>query len=195
MREVAAGLAYLHSRGAVHGDLRGNNIVVSNHGIAMLTDFGLSFQENGSCSLVKMKDQLGAMAWRAPEFANLTILKPTRKSDVYSFGMCIIEAVTLKSPLSEYSNEEIRQLLRHGGVKVDKPVEMTEPQWELVKQMISFSPTDRPNLSEVVERLEEFADDEEVEEAFGSRATSVASPNQLLLLFVAILIALGRYFL
>ncbi|KAF1790050.1 Ankyrin repeat-containing domain [Phytophthora cactorum] len=81
LKEVAAGLGYLHSQEVVHGDLKGNNIVVSNDGTAMLTDFGLSFQESGSCSVKKMKDTLGAMAWRAPEFANMTILTPTRKSE------------------------------------------------------------------------------------------------------------------
>ncbi|KAL3664593.1 hypothetical protein V7S43_010343 [Phytophthora oleae] len=164
VKEVAAGLGYLHSQGVAHGDLKGNNIVVSDNGIAMLTDFGLSFQESGSCSLVKRKDELGAMAWRAPEFAHMTVLKPTRKSDVYSLGMCIIEAVTLKTPLSEYSNAKIRQFLRDGEVKVDKSVEMTEPQWNLVKQMIAVSPDERPNLSDVVQQLEEFADDEQMEE-------------------------------
>ncbi|KAL3664558.1 hypothetical protein V7S43_010311 [Phytophthora oleae] len=156
VKEVAAGLGYLHSQGVAHGDLKGNNIVVSDNGIAMLTDFGLR-------SLVKRKDELGAMAWRAPEFAHMTVLKPTRKSDVYSLGMCIIEAVTLKTPLSEYSNAKIRQFLRSGGVKVDKPDEMTEPQWNLVKQMIAVSPVDRPNLSDMVQKLEEFADDEQME--------------------------------
>ncbi|KAL3664555.1 hypothetical protein V7S43_010308 [Phytophthora oleae] len=171
VKEVAAGLGYLHSQGVAHGDLKGNNIVVSDNGIAMLTDFGLR-------SLVKRKDELGAMAWRAPEFAHMTVLKPTRKSDVYSLGMCIIEAVTLKTPLSEYSNAKIRQFLRSGGVKVDKPDEMTEPQWNLVKQMIAVSPVDRPNLSDMVQKLEEFADDEQMEEAHAR--TTVDSPKDLM---------------
>ncbi|POM78140.1 TKL protein kinase [Phytophthora palmivora] len=161
--EIAAGLGYLHSREIVHGDLKGNNIVVNDNGTAMLTDFGLSFQESGSCSIKDMKDKLGAMAWRAPEFAHMTVMTPTRKSDVYSLGMCIIEAVTLKNPWSGYDNEEIRHFLRNGVVSVTKPDEMTESQWELVEWMIAVSPDDRPNLSEVVQKLEEFANDEEYE--------------------------------
>ncbi|OWY95889.1 TKL protein kinase [Phytophthora megakarya] len=34
---------YLPKKKFVHGDLKGNNIVVSEHGTAMLIDFGLSF--------------------------------------------------------------------------------------------------------------------------------------------------------
>ncbi|KAK1942366.1 Tyrosine-protein kinase JAK2 [Phytophthora citrophthora] len=160
LKEVVAGLAYLHSQGVVHGDLKGDSIVVNDNGIAMLTNFGLR-------SLVKMKDKYGDMAWRAPELAIRSILTPTQKSDVYLLGMSIIEAVTLKAPLSEYNNAEIRQLLHQSEVKVDKPDTMTEPQWKLVKQMIAVSPDDRPNLSDVVQKLQEFADDEEMEEATG----------------------------
>ncbi|OWZ01471.1 hypothetical protein PHMEG_00027132 [Phytophthora megakarya] len=40
----------------------GNDIVVNINDTAMLTDFGLSFRESGSCSVKKMEDSLGAMA-------------------------------------------------------------------------------------------------------------------------------------
>lgn len=72
LKEVAAGLSYLLGLGIVHGDLKGNNIVVSKDGTAMLSDFGLSFSESGSCSVVAKSGNLGAMAWHAPEFAMLS---------------------------------------------------------------------------------------------------------------------------
>lgn len=40
---AAAGLQFLHSKGIVHGDLKGNNILVDGDGTARITDFGLSF--------------------------------------------------------------------------------------------------------------------------------------------------------
>ncbi|RLN82851.1 hypothetical protein BBJ28_00019344 [Nothophytophthora sp. Chile5] len=166
--EVAAGLSYLHGKGVVHGDLKGNNIVVSNAGTAMLTDFGLSFFEAGPCSVMKMKDTLGAMAWRAPEFANMTVMTPTRKSDVYSLGMCFIEAATCKTPWSGYTNDEIRGCLRRGEIKVEQPAELTDEQWELVSRMIAKNCDDRPGMPEVLRALEEFALDEEMAESSGS---------------------------
>jgi hypothetical protein len=55
-------------REIVHGDLKGNSIVVtdngSENGTAILTDFGLSFAESGSCSVKRRKGALSAMAWR-----------------------------------------------------------------------------------------------------------------------------------
>ncbi|TMW59270.1 hypothetical protein Poli38472_004339 [Pythium oligandrum] len=148
--EAAAGLSHLHTRGIVHGDLKGNNILVNESGTAMLVDFGLSFSEGGSSFVVtEKKDILGAMAWRAPEFANLTMARPTRKSDVFSLGMCIIEVVTGEKPWGNGTdNHEIRECLRNGEVKVSKPGAMTDAQWKLVQQMIAPSPSDRPELSE-----------------------------------------------
>ncbi|TMW69737.1 hypothetical protein Poli38472_001893 [Pythium oligandrum] len=144
--EAAAGLSHLHTRGIVHGDLSSNNILVGKDGTAMIAGFSLSFSESGSSSAVtEKKVTLGAMAWRAPEFANLTVERPTRKSDEFSLGMCIVEAIK-------------------GQVNATKPEAMTDAQWELVQQMIALSPNDRPELSEVVSKLAEFAKEGEDEE-------------------------------
>ncbi|TMW69735.1 hypothetical protein Poli38472_001891 [Pythium oligandrum] len=177
--EAAAGLSHLHRRGIVHGDLKGNNILVHESGTAMLVDFGLSFSESGSSSVEK--DTLGAMAWRAPEFANLTVEQPTRKSDVYSLGMCIVEAFKGRNPWCRSNNdkcpdskgrcncdgsrdEKIRECLRNGEVQVDRPDAMTDAQWELVQQMIDPSPNGRAELGDVIAKLKEFAKEEEDEE-------------------------------
>ncbi|TMW69734.1 hypothetical protein Poli38472_001890 [Pythium oligandrum] len=173
LKEAAAGLSHIHRRGIVHGDLKGSNILVGKDGTAMIADFGLSFSESGSSSVVtEKKNTLRAMAWRAPEFARLTEERPTRKSDVFSLGMCIVEAVRGGNPWCRksttcpreeckcWSNEEIRECLRNGQVKVYKPEVMTEAQWELVKKMIALSSSDRPELSEVISKLADFAEEE-----------------------------------
>ncbi|KAG1684388.1 hypothetical protein DVH05_011173 [Phytophthora capsici] len=125
----------------------------------MLTDFGMSFFESGSYSLRSMKDTLGAMQWRAPEFAMLSVETPTHKSDVYSLGMCIVQAVNYADyPWGEsFTSDGVRDKLRHGTPDVNKPEAMTDTQWELVKRMIAISPGDRPDLAEVMTSLKEFA--------------------------------------
>ncbi|KAG6612975.1 TKL protein kinase [Phytophthora cinnamomi] len=165
MKEVAAGLSYLHEHGIVHGDLKGDNIVVSENGTAMLTDFGLSFTESGSCSVKRLKDTLGAMEWRAPEFAKMTLETPTRKSDVYSLGMCIIGAAKGGNPWAECDHDKIRGYLREGKIKVQRPESMTDAQWELVQRMIAASPDDRPDVAEVIPALVTFARTERRQEA------------------------------
>ncbi|KAE9015488.1 hypothetical protein PR001_g14896 [Phytophthora rubi] len=42
LHEAALGVQYIHARGVVHGDLKGNNIVIGSDMKAKVTDFGLS---------------------------------------------------------------------------------------------------------------------------------------------------------
>ncbi|GMF26785.1 unnamed protein product [Phytophthora lilii] len=91
--EAAEGLNYLHEQGVVHGGLKGSNIVVDSDGTAMLTDFGLSFLASGPTIVEQNPCTLGAMQWRAPEYAAKIATSPSFESDVYSLGMTIIEVI------------------------------------------------------------------------------------------------------
>uniref|UniRef100_H3GYJ1 Protein kinase domain-containing protein n=1 Tax=Phytophthora ramorum TaxID=164328 RepID=H3GYJ1_PHYRM len=156
--EVAAGLNHLHDNGAVHGDLKGDNIVVSSNGTAMLTDFGLSFHPSGSSSIQERKSTLGAMQWRAPEYATMTVTDPSFESDVYSLGMCIIEAVTGAIPWGGgWRTVEIREKLRTMERVVEKPGAMADDEWQLVEKMTSPQRQERPEMHEVLASLEKFA--------------------------------------
>lgn len=162
--QVAAGLKYIHQRGIVHGDLRGDNIVVDASGTAKLTDFGLSFLAEGSrCTVLSMgmRGTLGAMQWRAPEYAKGTVNRPTYKSDIYSLGMTIIEAVRGGNPWGVvFDQSEIRQQLINGNVMAEQPAAMTDAQWDLVKRMIAVKRSGRPDMDDVLQQLEIFATDE-----------------------------------
>ncbi|KAJ8556653.1 hypothetical protein ON010_g9311 [Phytophthora cinnamomi] len=179
MFQVAAGLQYLHDHKIIHGDLKGNNIVVSTDGTAMLTDFGFSFLDNGSCSIITRRDQLGALQWRAPEFVLNTAERPTYASDVYSLGMCIVAAVNgTEYPWGgNFDSTAVRGCLRNRGVRFEKPAVMTTAQWHLVKQMIAYEACDRPVLKTVLEELEKFAFDEEYDEKAQSNEENENNAN------------------
>ncbi|GMF57656.1 unnamed protein product [Phytophthora fragariaefolia] len=85
LREAALGVQYLHARGVVHGDLKGNNIVVGSDMKAKVTDFGLSSssESEGSSPIS------GAWHWVAPEClidrdGEQAAPRPTFESDVVS---------------------------------------------------------------------------------------------------------------
>ncbi|MFO0275873.1 MAG: serine/threonine-protein kinase, partial [Planctomycetota bacterium] len=63
---VADALAYAHSQGVLHRDVKPSNIMLTRSGRVMLVDFGLS-SAGGSERLTKAGSQLGSLAYMPPE--------------------------------------------------------------------------------------------------------------------------------
>lgn len=90
-----SGVEYLHSKGIIHRDIKGANILVSDAGIAKLADFGCSKQLAGMCTASIEESMLairGSVPWMAPE-----VIKQSghgRASDIWSVGATVIEMGT-----------------------------------------------------------------------------------------------------
>ncbi|KAG6328693.1 hypothetical protein ID866_10395 [Astraeus odoratus] len=86
--DIADGLLYLHtySPPIYHGDLKGYNILISDDGRAVLTDFGLSFLVNSSISVARSSPKGGTLNWLAPESVD-DLCCITAERDVWAFGM------------------------------------------------------------------------------------------------------------
>src|SRR5436189_5749518 len=71
LRDVADALAYAHTRGVVHRDIKPDNVLIRGHQ-AMVTDFGVAkaiSEATGRTSLTSMVVALGTPAYMAPEQA------------------------------------------------------------------------------------------------------------------------------
>lgn len=86
--ELFSALEYIHSQGFIHADLSPSNILVTQSGIAQLTDFGLVRHryENSESVL------FGTPGYYSPEHVKLKELAP--KSDVFSLAMIIFECLS-----------------------------------------------------------------------------------------------------
>ena len=109
--DVSEGLAYLHVKHAIHGDLKGvsassgspsavlisfyqSNVLISRRGRARLTDFGFTSVVRGLNS-VRVPELLGCtLRWAAPEIIRGES-GGTQGADIYSFGMVVIEVSSL----------------------------------------------------------------------------------------------------
>ncbi|TVT98924.1 hypothetical protein EJB05_55737, partial [Eragrostis curvula] len=91
--DVARGLAYLHARSLVHGDVKARNVVVGADGRAKLADFGCA-REAGSGRPIG-----GTPAFMAPEVARGEEQGPA--ADVWALGCTVVEMATGRAPWSD----------------------------------------------------------------------------------------------
>ncbi|KAF1313765.1 Serine/threonine protein kinase, partial [Globisporangium splendens] len=164
LHEVALALGYLHGRGVIHNDLKGDNILVGADGSIKLTDFGLS-SIPGTKYVFEVADvcRIGAVHWKAPEY--LVHGKPSFASDIFSLAMCIVEVITGDIPWGR--NLDVSAVCYQ--VKKKKiplrPANMSDGAWGLIELMTKFDPLKRVSISYVIDRLQEFVDADDAAEA------------------------------
>ena len=97
-REIVAALAYAHSRGVVHCDVKPENILFNEQGAALLSDFGSAAWHTAPGGAV-----FGSRAYASPEL--LRGEAPTAQSDLYSLGAVLYEMLTGRLPFDERGAE------------------------------------------------------------------------------------------
>ncbi|KAF5361872.1 hypothetical protein D9756_002598 [Leucocoprinus leucothites] len=103
MLDVANGLGYLHVLGIVHSDLKGENVLISNEGRCLITDFG-STQITTATLTVTASVVPTTLRFAAPE-AVLNSGPPTKESDIWSFGCLCYEVLSRQVPYHQYSRD------------------------------------------------------------------------------------------
>jgi len=93
--DVCNALQYAHSQGVLHRDVKPENIMITEQGVAKLMDFGLA-KMLGQPRQTQDGVIVGTVAYVAPEIA-LGKGADTR-SDLYSLGAVLYEAITGKPP-------------------------------------------------------------------------------------------------
>ncbi|KAJ7585814.1 kinase-like domain-containing protein [Mycena floridula] len=149
--DVADALSYLHSLPSpiLHGDIKSWNVLINDHGRAVLCDFGASEILVPGSPLLSGSHP-GSLRWMAPE-----VIKPGQiislKADVYSFGCLCIEVFTQRRPFDEIIND--------GAVILEVAVKRRQPQrprslsddllWAMIERCFAYDPSDRPSITEV----------------------------------------------
>ncbi len=100
--EAGNGIRRAHKKGIIHRDIKSDNIMVSNEGIAKVMDFGLAkTQKANDKHLTKTGTTLGTLAYMSPEQARGEALD--QRSDIFSFAIVLYELFTGKLPfVSDY---------------------------------------------------------------------------------------------
>jgi len=159
LKDVAAGLCYLHSQSVVHGDLKGPNILIKNDGRACLADFGLtrilaeftsSSSKDPGGTVVRMSPE---MLW--PEVFGMRDGKPTKQSDVYALGILIYEVVCGYRPHPESGEWAAAEKLQQGVFPLRPKVGFTDSLWNTLESCWQAKREMRPNADDVLRKLDE----------------------------------------
>ena len=161
LRDVSRALAYAHSRGVVHRDIKPDNVLLSG-GAAVVTDFGIakaisaSRTQSGGATLTQIGTSIGTPAYMAPEQA-AGDPDIDHRADLYSLGAMAYELLSGQAVFANRTPQ--RMLAAHMSetprsvtdLRPDTPVALAD----LVMKCLAKEPSARPqSASEVAQALE-----------------------------------------
>ncbi|KAF7343319.1 Serine/threonine-protein kinase HT1 [Mycena venus] len=166
IRSLATGLAYVHSRNVVHGDLKGSNVLISNKGYAVLSDFGLSRTlewrtgyTTSTCSAA------GSINWSSPElirpwFQTEEAHAKTLASDVWAFACTVYELLTDTAPYASLPSQTLFKIAETIGQHITplealpaQPVQIPDGIRTILERCWALQPAERPSMAEVEKML------------------------------------------
>ncbi|NXD84777.1 M4K3 kinase, partial [Halcyon senegalensis] len=152
-RETLQGLYYLHSKGKMHRDIKGANILLTDNGHVKLADFGVSAQI--TATVAKRKSFIGTPYWMAPEVAAVE-----RKGgynqlcDLWAVGITAIELAELQPPM--FDLHPMRALFLMTKSNFQPPKLKDKMKWSnsfhhFVKMALTKNPKKRPTAEKLLQ--------------------------------------------
>ncbi|KAF9643599.1 kinase-like protein [Thelephora ganbajun] len=166
--DISRGLSFLHSLEIVHGDLKGDNILVDKSGCARLNDFGLTCITSLDCTETSASRFKGTYRWMAPELLRVEQSEgesgiSTRQSDIFALGMVTLEVFTGQVPFPE--NKKLKVMMKiMDGEQPPRPQQMTkfglsDEFWKIIQSSWAYEVYQRPPVGVFVEFLEKATPD------------------------------------
>nr|VDD34391.1 unnamed protein product [Brassica oleracea] len=168
-------LDYLHNRmqkPIVHGNLKSKNVLLNSSFEPRVSDYGLHLLLNLTAGQ-EILDVSAAGGYKAPEL--IKVKEVSKESDVYSLGVIMLELVTGKEPINKdptgddefYLPDFVRnavidhklsdlyrpEILKSSG---DMSEERVLKYFQLALSCCSPSPSLRPNIKQVLRKLEDI---------------------------------------
>lgn len=166
--DIARALVAAHEKGIVHRDLKLDNVMVSEEGVARVLDFGLAVRVDEDRALRALDPDAGEPKGTASPYrtergslvGTLTAMSPeqargeraTGASDMYCFGLLLQELFSGRPPYpADLSTPEL--VLRVAKGETEPIDDLAPPIRSLVEALLSIAPEARPRAEEALARL------------------------------------------
>ena len=117
--QIASALEMAHRNNIVHRDIKPHNIIITEDGIAKVTDFGIAKAVSNS-TITAFGTTIGSVHYFSPEHARGGYTDA--KSDIYSLGVVMYEMVTGKVPFD--ADTPVSVALKHMQEEPEEPIEV-----------------------------------------------------------------------
>ena len=116
IRTVAEAVDYAHRLGVLHLDLKPANILIDEHGTALVTDFGLA-RRLGQAPSLENEQISGTPSYMAPEQAQVRSTRLSAATDIWGIGAILYECLTGAPPFSGASPQATLERVLTGTVR------------------------------------------------------------------------------
>ena len=162
--DIALALAFLHSKGIIHRDLSGNNVLLIAGSRAKVTDFGMSKLTLINARMSRLTQCPGTPFYMSPE----ALRQPpvyTKRLDVFSSGVVAVQIITREYPDPGDSMKERDDPNSPSGVsftpiaEVERRrnhidlIDLKHPMLPAIKQCLSDKEKNRPSARELCQQL------------------------------------------
>lgn len=175
--DLADSLAYIHSQGVIHRDVKPANILMYHSGdqdtrlYPKLTDFGIARMVEATMATATGAT-IGSANYLSPEQAHGSVVEP--RTDIYSLGLVLLECLTgekaFPGPVVESA---VARLLRDPTV----PASLGDEWIDLLSHMTARNPVLRPDAHEVALTLRAHVNEVVPDPRYSTHAVT-ASPGE-----------------
>ncbi|CAL8291264.1 unnamed protein product [Gadus morhua 'NCC'] len=145
---VLQALAYLHSQGVIHRDIKSDSILLTLDGRIKLSDFGFCAQI--SKDIPKRKSLVGTPYWMAPEVISKSPYGT--EVDVWSLGIMVVEMVDGEPPYFSETPVAAMKRLRDEHAPTVRNVSQISPVLkDFLDRMLTRDPMERASATDLLE--------------------------------------------